>query len=180
MSSDKISKIRQQLKEEFGFSNIHQTPVLTKIVINTGVGRATKDSKLIDQASDIIAKISGRKPVKRYATKSIAGFSLREKMPIGISLTLRGAQADNFIEKLIWLVLPRVRDFQGINNKAFDKNGNYSLGIKDHTIFPEIDLDDILHPISLQVNFVFKNGRTDTTMRYLQLLGMPIKGGKNG
>ncbi len=173
-------KIRQQLQEEFSLNNINQTPVLTKIVINTGVGRATKDSKLIDQAMEIIARITGRRPLKRYASKSIAGFSLREKMPIGVSVTLRAAQADNFIQKLIWLVLPRVRDFQGISNKAFDKQGNYSLGIKDHTIFPEIDLDDILHPISLQINFVFKNGNTDMNLRYLQLLGMPIKGGKNG
>jgi len=138
-AKDLLSK----LKEELGLKNIMQVPHLTKITLNMGLGEAIGDKKVIENAIEDLQKITGQKPVVTYARKSIAGFKVREGWPIGLKVTLRSERMYDFLERLLSIALPRVRDFRGLNGKSFDGNGNYSLGIKEQIIFPEIDYDKI-------------------------------------
>ena len=135
--------IHPKLVEKFNYKNKFEVPKLTKVVINIGVGEAVKDSKKIDSAIKEITAISGQKPVITRAKKAIATFKLREGMPIGVKVTLRKSHMYEFIDRLINVALPRVRDFRGLNGKSFDGNGNYSLGLKEQIVFPEIDYDNI-------------------------------------
>ena len=135
--------IHPSLVEKFNYKNKFEVPKLTKVVINIGVGEAVKDSKKIDSAIKEITAISGQKPVVTLAKKAIATFKLREGMPIGVKVTLRKSHMYEFIDRLINVALPRVRDFRGLNGKSFDGNGNYSLGLKEQIVFPEIDYDNI-------------------------------------
>ena len=135
--------IHPTLVEKFNYKNKFEVPKLTKVVINIGVGEAVKDSKRIDSAIKEITAISGQKPVITRAKKAIATFKLREGMPIGVKVTLRKSHMYEFIDRLINIALPRVRDFRGLNGKSFDGNGNYSLGLKEQIVFPEIDYDNI-------------------------------------
>jgi large subunit ribosomal protein L5 len=137
------SKVRQALMTEFGYKNAMEVPRLEKIVINIGVGEAVQDSKKVDAAVRDLTLIAGQKPVVTKAKKSIATFKLRENMPVGCKVTLRRKQMYEFLDRLITIALPRVRDFRGVNGKSFDGNGNYALGLKEQLVFPEIDYDKV-------------------------------------
>lgn len=143
LKSEYRSRIRAQLKEKFGYTNEMQIPKLDKIVINMGVGEAVADSKKINSAMADLAKIAGQKPVATKAKKSIAGFKLREEQLIGAKVTLRRERMYEFLDRLITIALPRVRDFRGLNGKSFDGRGNYAMGLKEHIVFPEIDYDKV-------------------------------------
>lgn len=163
------------LKKEFEFKNVHQIPKITKVVINVGVGRANTDSKYLEAAASTLRIISGQAPVTTVARTSIAGFKLREGQKIGVSVTLRGERMYEFLDRLVSIVLPRIRDFRGINPGAFDKNGNYSLGITDQSIFPEIPFEEANITHSLQVNIVTTAKSPAEGQRLLALLGFPFK-----
>ena len=137
------TKIRPALKEEFGYTNYMQIPRLDKIVLNMGIGQAVADSKKIKAAHDDMMKIAGQKPVINKAKNSIATFKLREDMPIGVKVTLRGALMYDFLDRLVMIAMPRIRDFRGIRGKNFDGRGNFAMGIKEHIVFPEIDYDKV-------------------------------------
>ncbi len=136
-------KIRNSLKEQFGYKNTMEIPKLDKIVINVGVGEAVQDKKKVDKVFNEVQAIAGQRPVVTRARKSIAGFKLREGMPIGVKVTLRAAQMYEFLDRLVTIALPRVRDFQGVNPKSFDGRGNYAMGLKEQLVFPEINYDDV-------------------------------------
>lgn len=163
------------LKQEFGYTNPHQVPRVTKVVVNAGVGRATGDSKYLDQAITTLSTVTGQKPVTTAAKKSIASFKLREGNKIGASVTLRGAQAEEFLDLLVSVVLPRIRDFRGISDTAFDPHGNYSLGISDQSIFPQIPFEDTAVVHGLQVNVVTTAGSAAEGKRLLELMGFPFR-----
>jgi len=137
------TQVRPELVEKFGYASTLQVPRLDKVVLNMGVGEAVQDSKKIQFALDEMARISGQKPVVTRAKKSIAGFKLREGMPIGVKVTLRRERMYEFVDRLVTIALPRVRDFRGLNPKSFDGRGNYSMGIKEQIVFPEIDYDKV-------------------------------------
>ncbi|MEM6932281.1 MAG: 50S ribosomal protein L5 [Pseudomonadota bacterium] len=136
-------KIRAEIKEEFGLKNDMMIPKLEKIVLNMGVGEAVGDSKKIKAAHDDLMQIAGQKPVITRAKKSIAGFKVREQMPLGVKVTMRGDRMYDFLDRLVTIAMPRIRDFRGVSGKSFDGNGNYAMGIKEHIVFPEIDYDKV-------------------------------------
>lgn len=164
-----------KLKEKFKFSNVHQIPRLEKIVLNMGLGEAIQNIKILDSAVDEITNISGQKPVITRARKSIAAFKLREGMPIGCMVTLRRRRMYDFFNKLVNITLPRVRDFRGISPKAFDGAGNYSLGIKEQIIFPEIDYDKIDKIKGMNITIVTSATNDDEGRELLKLMGMPFR-----
>jgi len=168
---DIISKLR----EEFEYENIMGVPKLQKIVINVGAGDAMNDAKILDVISENIATITGQAPVKTKAKKSISNFKLREGMPIGCKVTLRGKIMYEFLDRLINLALPRTRDFQGVPNKSFDGRGNYTMGIKEHTIFPEIDVDRAKLVHGMDVTFVTSAESDEEAYALLNHFGMPFK-----
>lgn len=168
-------EIKAKLKDEFGYQNTMEIPKITKIIINSGVGRASQDAKALDLIEDRIMLITAQKAVRTKAKHSIAGFKLREKMPIGVKVTLRGKRMYDFIEKLALITIPRIRDFRGINKNAFDGKGNYSLGIKDHTVFPETPLEDQGQSFGFQINFVTTAKTNAETKRLLEELGFIFK-----
>lgn len=168
-------KIVPELIETFDYKNVMQVPKLEKIVLNMGLGEAIHNIKLIDSAVEELRMIAGQQPVVTRAKKSIAAFKLREGMPIGVRVTLRRDRMYDFFTKLVNIALPRVRDFRGISGKAFDGKGNYSLGIREHIIFPEIDYDKIDKIKGLNVSVV-TTARTDEEGKaLLKLLGMPFR-----
>ncbi|MDJ0781926.1 MAG: 50S ribosomal protein L5 [Desulfosarcinaceae bacterium] len=169
------TEIAPQLQEQFSFKNPYQIPRLEKIVLNMGLGEAIQNMKILDTAVEELKAIAGQKPVITRAKKSIAAFKLREGMPIGCMVTLRRKQMWDFLNKLVNIALPRVRDFRGISGKAFDGNGNYSLGIKEHIIFPEIDYDKIDKIKGLNVSIVTTAKTDEEGKALLKLLGMPFK-----
>jgi large subunit ribosomal protein L5 len=164
-----------KLKETFKYTNPMQIPKIEKITINMGLGEAIHNIKIIDSALDELRQISGQQPVVTRAKKSIAAFKLREGMPIGCMVTLRKKRMYDFLEKLINVALPRVRDFRGISGKAFDGAGNYSLGIKEQLIFPEIDYDKIDKIKGLNISIVTTAKTNEEGKELLKLLGMPFK-----
>lgn len=164
-----------ELMKRFGLTNRMAVPKLEKIVVNMGVGRAVQDKKILDEAVKHLAWITGQKPVICLARKSIASFRLREGMPIGCRVTLRGARMYEFFDRLVSLVLPRIRDFRGLSPKAFDGFGNYTLGIAEHTVFPEVNLDDVTNIFGMNIT-VCTTSRTDEMARdLLRLLGLPLR-----
>ncbi len=169
------SEVIGQLTKKFGYKNPMQVPKVTKIVLNMGLGEAIQNSKILDSAQEELAQIAGQKPVIRRARKSIANFKLREGVPIGCSVTLRRDRMWEFFDRLITFALPRVRDFKGVSKKAFDGRGNYSLGIREHIIFPEINYDKIDKIKGLNVTFVTTAKRDDESFALLELLGMPFR-----
>ncbi|MBK9150566.1 MAG: 50S ribosomal protein L5 [Saprospiraceae bacterium] len=172
-------EIVPKLNEQFGYKTIMQVPRLVKISINQGVGSATQDKKLVDNAVNEMTIISGQKAVPTIARKSISNFKLREFMPIGARVTLRDRKMYEFLDRLITVALPRVRDFKGINDKSFDGRGNYSLGIKEQIIFPEIDIDKVNKITGLDITFV-TTAKTDAeAYALLKELGLPFKNIKN-
>ena len=164
-----------QLMKEFGYTSIMQVPKLTKIVLNMGLGEAVQNPKIIDGAANELTAIAGQKAVVTKARKSIATFKLREGMPIGCRVTLHGDKMWDFLSKLMHVALPRVRDFRGISPKSFDGNGNYSMGITEHIIFPEIDFDKIDKIKGLNIS-IGTSARSDAEGRFLlKALGMPFR-----
>ena len=158
--------IRQQLTEQFGYKNRLEVPVLDKIVVNMGVGEAVNDSKKVNAALADLAKIAGQKPAVTRARKSIATFKVREGMPIGGKVTLRRDRMYEFLDRLVNVALPRVRDFRGLNGKSFDGRGNYAMGIKEHIIFPEINYDEVEDVLGMDV-IVCTTAKTDDEARAL-------------
>src|SRR5450759_1129540 len=173
--------VRGKLTEQFGLKNPHQLPTLTKIVLNVGAGEAIKQPKFLDNIVEELATITGQQPVRRKAKKSIANFGLREGQEIGASVTLRGARMWEFFDRFVTVALPRVRDFRGVGTKSFDGRGNYSLGIKEQMIFPEINYDSIESIHGMEITFVTTAGTDDLAFALLKELGMPFRGNdKNG
>ena len=167
--------IRASLQERFGYNNPMQVPKLDKVVINVGVGEAVQDKKKIDKVFTEIEAIAGQKPVVTKARKSIAGFKLREEMPIGVKVTLRAERMYEFLDRLITIALPRVRDFQGVNPKAFDGRGNYALGLKEQLVFPEIDYDKVDTIRGMDI-IICTTAKTDDEARELLAgFNMPFK-----
>ncbi len=158
--------IKANLIKEFGYKNVMQAPKLDKIVLNMGVGEAVNDTKTVKSAAADLEKIAGQKPVITHARKSIAGFKVREEMPLGVKVTLRKARMYEFLDRLVNIALPRVRDFRGLNPNSFDGRGNYALGIKEHIIFPEINFDQIDQTWGMDI-IVCTTARTDDEARAL-------------
>ncbi len=169
------SRVINALKEEFGYKNVMQVPRLQKIVISRGVGAAVADKKLIDYSVDEITKIAGQKAVATISKKDVASFKLRKGMPIGVKVTLRGERMYEFLDRLVTSALPRVRDFNGIKGSGFDGRGNYTLGVTEQIIFPEIDIDKVNKIQGMDITFV-TNAETDKEAKSLLTeLGLPFK-----
>jgi large subunit ribosomal protein L5 len=168
-------RVAPQLKEKFKYENVHQIPKLKKIVLNMGLGEAIQNIKIIDSAIEELMLIAGQRPVVTRARKSIAAFKLRTGMPIGCMVTLRRGRMYDFFNKLVNVALPRVRDFRGISPKAFDGSGNYSLGIKEHIIFPEIDYDKIDKIKGMNISIVTSAETDEEGRELLTLMGMPFR-----
>jgi large subunit ribosomal protein L5 len=168
-------EIAPSLKERFGIENPMRIPRLEKIVVNMGVGEASQNSRALDGAMEDLAKITGQKAQMRRARKSIAGFKIREGMPVGARVTLRGERMWEFLDRLVSVALPRVRDFRGINPNAFDGHGNYALGLREQLIFPEISYDAIDTTRGLDVAVVTTTESVEEARELLRLLGMPFR-----
>ncbi|MCI8335616.1 MAG: 50S ribosomal protein L5 [Peptococcaceae bacterium] len=167
-------EILPQLQEKLGIKNVMQVPRLEKVVINMGLGEAIQNSKALDAAVSDLTAIAGQKPIVTRAKKSIASFKLREGMPIGCKVTLRGDRMYDFVDKFISITLPRVRDFKGVSPRSFDGRGNYTVGVKEQLIFPEIDYDKIDRLRGLEVSFVTSAQTDEECRELLKLIGMPF------
>jgi large subunit ribosomal protein L5 len=168
-------EIRPALREKLGRANVMAIPRLEKVIINMGVGAATQDKKLIDDAAEALTMIAGQKPVVTVARTSVAGFKLREGMPIGCKVTLRGARMFEFVDRLLSFALPRVRDFRGVSPRAFDGRGNYSLGLSEYLVFPELNPDKFTRSQGMNIVFV-TSAKTDAEGReLLKMFGMPFR-----
>lgn len=164
-----------KMQEKFGIKNKMAVPRLNKIVINMGVGGAIGDMKIMDSAAADLATITGQKPVITKSRKAISNFKLRIGMPVGCKVTLRRTRMYEFMDRLVNVTLPRIRDFNGVSFKSFDEHGNYSIGLDEQAIFPEIDPGRIAHVQGLDITFVFNKGPKDQTLELLSLLGMPFR-----
>jgi large subunit ribosomal protein L5 len=169
-------ELRPALREELGLSNLMEVPVLEKIVVNTGVGEASKDAKLLDGAVADLTIITGQKPRITRARKSIAGFKIREGMAIGAKVTLRGARMWEFVDRLLSVALPRIRDFRGLDPQAFDGHGNYTIGVTEQLIFPEIDYDKVDQVRGMDITVVTTARTDDEARALLRALGFPLRG----
>jgi large subunit ribosomal protein L5 len=170
-----VKEIRPALQEKFGYNNVMEIPKLEKVVINMGLGEAIQNPKAMDAAVHDLTAISGQKPIITRAKKSIAAFKLRAGMAIGCKVTLRGERMYEFVDKLISVSLPRVRDFKGVSNKAFDGRGNYTLGLKEQLIFPEIEYDKIDRLRGMEIGFVTTAKSDEECRELLRLMGMPFR-----
>ena len=170
------STVRGKLQEQFGFSTPMRVPRLEKITLNVGLGEASKNPKLLDGVVSELGQISGQKPVVTRAKKAISNFGLRENSPIGASVTLRRERMWEFLDRLINVAMPRIRDFRGVPTRSFDGRGNYTLGVKEQLIFPEIDYDKVDKIHGMDITFVTSTGRDDLAMALLKELGMPFRG----
>jgi large subunit ribosomal protein L5 len=168
-------EVAPALKKEFGYSNVMAIPKLEEIVVNMGLGEATQNAKIVDTGADEVAKITGQKPVATRAKKSIAQFKVRQGMPIGAMVTLRGDRMWDFLDRLISVALPRVRDFRGVSAKGFDGRGNYTLGLKDQLLFPEIDYMKVDKARGMNISVVTTAKSDEESRKLLQLLGMPFR-----
>ncbi|MCS6822484.1 MAG: 50S ribosomal protein L5 [Microscillaceae bacterium] len=167
------------LKEKFNYKSVMQVPRITKIVINKGIGAATSDKKLIDAGIEELAAITGQKAVPTYSKKAISNFKLRENVAIGVKVTLRGNIMYEFLDRLTTIALPRVRDFRGVSDKSFDGRGNYTLGIKEQIIFPEISIDKVTRISGMDITFVTTAKSDEECYELLKLMGMPFANIKN-
>ena len=167
----------KELQAELGLENINQVPKLEKIVVSVGTGKSKEDKRHLEVVKNTLIKITGQAPVEKLAKKSIAGFKIRANMgaPVGVMVTLRGARMYEFLDRLVNVSLPRVRDFHGVSNKAFDKGGNYNLGITEQSIFPELSFEETTHAHGLQVTFVIKNGSKEASKALLVKFGIPFE-----
>lgn len=168
--------VRPKLMQQFGLANPHQVPRLVKIVLNVGVGQAPKTPKLLDSVVEELAAITGQRPVVTRAKKSIANFNLRQGMAIGAAVTLRGARMWEFLDRFVTLAVPRIRDFRGLPTRSFDGRGNYTVGIKEQMIFPEVDYDKVEKIHGMDITFVTTAGRDDLALALLKELGLPFRG----
>lgn len=168
-------KLAKELTQELGLKNPHQAPRLEKVIINSGLGRAKDDKKVIEVATNTLRKITGQQPIETVAKNSIAGFKLREGNKIGLKVTLRGDKMYEFTDRMINVVLPRLRDFHGVSNKAFDKQGNYSIGFTDQSVFPELSFEETTHPHGLQAVFVINCQEPAHAKALLEKFGMPFQ-----
>ena len=168
-------EVKPALLDQFGFDNAMQIPRVVKVVVNMGVGEAARDAKLIEGAVRDLAIITGQKPVIRKATKSIAQFKLREGMPIGAKVTLRGDRMWEFLDRLLTIALPRIRDFRGLSAKQFDGHGNYTFGLAEQSVFHEIDVDSIDRPRGMDITVVTSATTNDEGRALLRALGFPFK-----
>jgi large subunit ribosomal protein L5 len=169
-------RVSPRLMEQFEFDNPYRVPRLEKIVINVGMGEAAKNPKLIDTVVDELTAITGQKPVVTRARKSISNFGLREGMPVGAKVTLRRERMYEFLDRFINVALPRVRDFRGLSTRAFDGRGNYTVGVKEQVIFPEIDYDKVDQVHGMDIVFVTTTDKDDEALAMLKELGMPFRG----
>ena len=168
------SEIRSALQRKFGYSSIMQAPKLVKVTVNMGVGEAKQDSRMLEAAQEQLGTITGQKPNIRRARKSVAAFKLREGMPVGLTVTLRGDRAYEFLDRLTSVAIPRIRDFRGLNPRSFDGRGNYSMGVREQIIFPEIDYDAVDQVRGMDITFT-TTAKTDAeAFALLQALGMPF------
>jgi len=172
---DYKDKVVPAMKARFGYTNIHQVPKITKVVVNTCVGRETERKQAVEDAADEIGRITGQKPVVTKAKNAISNFKLRAGDPIGAKVTLRGARMYEFLERLMKTALPRVRDFRGVSLKAFDGRGNYCLGVNDQTIFPEIELDKVKRTIGFDIVIATTAPTDDEARALLAEMGMPFR-----
>ena len=168
--------LRQRLMQQFGYTNTHEIPKLEKIVVNVGLGEAVKQPKLLDSVVNELGLITGQRAVRTRAKKSISNFGLREGQEIGASVTLRGARMWEFLDRLLNVAMPRIRDFRGVNTRSFDGRGNFSLGLKEQVIFPEINYDQVEQVHGLDITFVTSTPRDDQAFALLRELGMPFRG----
>jgi large subunit ribosomal protein L5 len=166
--------LASELQKEIGLDNLNEAPRLEKIIVSAGLGRAKDDKRLLEVAANTLSKITGQKPVETAARKSIASFKLREGNKVGVKVTLRGARMYEFADRFINVVLPRLRDFHGVSNSSFDKAGNYSIGLADQSVFPELSYEDTSTAHGLQVIFVIKAKETAHAKALLEKLGMPF------
>jgi len=169
------NQVRPALKEQQGYANVHQIPKIEKVVVNAGVGRAVTDSKNLELVAETVRKVTGQNPVHTVAKNSIAGFKLREGQKIGVSVTLRGERMYDFLDRLIAIVLPRMRDFRGVSEKAFDQQGNYSIGINDQSVFPELSFEETTNKHGLQVNIVTTAKTPEESRKLLEQMGFPFR-----
>ena len=170
-----IQTIVPKLLEQFKYGNIHEVPQIKKIVINRGIGDASQNNKILESSLKELGMIAGQKGIVTHSKKSIAGFKIREQMPVGVSVTLRGDRMYGFLDRLIHLALPRVRDFQGISPKSFDKNGNYSLGLEEQLMFPEIEYDKIDQIRGMDICIVTTANNQEEGLALLKQFGLPFK-----
>lgn len=166
LKAEYLGRVRAALKEEFGYKNDMQIPRLDKIVLNMGVGEAVKDTKKVKQAAEELSQIAGQKAVITHAKKSIAGFRVREEMPLGCKVTLRGDRMYEFLDRLINIALPRVRDFRGVKGTSFDGRGNYAMGLKEHIVFPEINFDKVDEVLGMDI-IITTTAKTDAEAKAL-------------
>jgi large subunit ribosomal protein L5 len=174
MQEHYVSEVRPKLMAEFKYANVMQVPRLEKIVLNMGVGEAVGDQKKLDAAVEDMTRIAGQKPVKTRAKKSIAGFKLRENLPIGAKVTLRSRRMYEFLDRLITIALPRVRDFRGVSPKSFDGRGNYALGLKEQLVFPEVDYDKVDSVRGMDIVICTTAPNDDEARALLRAFGMPF------
>jgi len=173
---DRYSKdVAPTLAKEFGYKNVMAIPKIEKVVVNMGLGEATGNAKIVDTGVDEIARLTGQKPVITRAKKSIAQFKVRKGMPIGVMVTLRGDRMWEFLDRLISIALPRVRDFRGVSTRGFDGRGNYTLGLKDQLLFPEIDYMKVDKARGMNISVVTTAKTDEESRKLLQLLGMPFR-----
>ncbi|GAC1655076.1 MAG: 50S ribosomal protein L5 [Gemmatimonadaceae bacterium] len=172
--------VRARLKQQFGLTNSHEIPTIQKIVLNVGMGEAIKQPKVLDKVVEELALITGQHPVRKRAKKSIANFGLREGQEIGVAVTLRGARMWEFLDRFISVTIPRIRDFRGLSTRSFDGRGNYSLGVKEQMIFPEINYDMVEQIHGMDITFVTTASRDDHAFALLRELGMPFKTDEKG
>ena len=171
--------VRPRLMKQFSMTNPHQVPTVEKIVLNVGVGEAIKQPKVLDKVVEELGIITGQRPVRKKAKKSIANFGLREGQEIGAAVTLRGARMWEFLDRFIATAIPRIRDFRGLSTRAFDGRGNYSMGVKEQMIFPEINYDMVEQIHGMDITFVTSTNKDDQALALLRELGMPFRGEEN-
>ena len=169
-------QVRARMQEIFGFDNPMEIPRLEKVVLNVGLGDAKENAKLLDSVVAELSVVSGQRPIVTRARKSISNFRLREGMPVGVKVTLRGARMYEFLDRFISTAVPRIRDFRGFNSRAFDGRGNFTVGVQEQMIFPEIDYDDIVRIHGMDITFVTSTDKDDEALVLLRELGMPFRG----
>jgi large subunit ribosomal protein L5 len=174
LKSRYIEEIRPALVERFGYSSVMQAPKVDKVTVNMGCGDAKQDSKVLDAATEQLATITGQRPSIRRARKSIAQFKVREGMPVGVAVTLRGERSYEFLDRLMSVAIPRIRDFRGLNPRAFDGRGNYSMGVREQIIFPEVDYDEIDQVRGLDITITTTAASDEESFALLEALGMPF------
>ena len=168
--------VRAALQEKFGFTNAHQIPIIEKVVVNVGIGEAPKNQKLLDSVVEELTIITGQKPMINRARKAISNFSLREGMPVGVSVTLRKSRMYEFLDRLVTAAIPRVRDFRGLSTRSFDGRGNYTMGVKEQIMFPEINYDRVQEVHGMDITVVTSTNKDDEAFALLREMGFPFKG----